>query len=99
MLTLFFHDGPVLNYEHAKQSDTKLFARFFWEMLARGVYLPCSQFEAAFVSAAHYRGGYRPHDHGSQPSAGCHRSIARFACVTRTALKKSRRDRGPVTTW
>ena len=53
MLTLFFHDGPVSNYEDAKQSDTRLFARFFWEMLARGVYLPCSQFEAAFVSAAH----------------------------------------------
>jgi glutamate-1-semialdehyde 2,1-aminomutase len=53
MLTLFFHDGPVFDYEGAKQSDTKLFARFFWEMLARGVYLPCSQFEAAFVSAAH----------------------------------------------
>jgi glutamate-1-semialdehyde 2,1-aminomutase len=53
MLTLFFHDGPVYNYEEAKASDTRLFARFFWEMLARGVYLPCSQFEAAFVSAAH----------------------------------------------
>ncbi len=53
MLTLFFHDGPVHNYEQARQSDTKLFARFFWEMLARGVYLPCSQFEAAFVSASH----------------------------------------------
>ena len=53
MLTLFFHDGPVLDYDDARQSDTKLFARFFWEMLARGVYLPCSQFEAAFVSAAH----------------------------------------------
>jgi len=53
MLTLFFHDGPVHNYEDAKQSDTRLFARFFWEMLARGVYLPCSQFETAFVSAAH----------------------------------------------
>ncbi|WP_165226471.1 glutamate-1-semialdehyde 2,1-aminomutase [Aquisphaera insulae] len=53
MLTLFFHDGPVHDYEDAKRSDTKLFARFFWEMLARGVYLPCSQFEAAFVSAAH----------------------------------------------
>ena len=53
MLTLFFHDGPVLNYDDARRSDTKLFARFFWEMLARGIYLPCSQFEAAFVSAAH----------------------------------------------
>ena len=53
MLTLFFHDGPIHNYEEAKQSNTRLFGRFFWEMLARGVYLPCSQFEAAFVSAAH----------------------------------------------
>ncbi len=53
MLTLFFHDGPVHDYDQARESDTRLFARFFWEMLARGVYLPCSQFEAAFVSAAH----------------------------------------------
>jgi glutamate-1-semialdehyde 2,1-aminomutase len=53
MITLFFHDGPVNDYEDAKLSDTKRFGRFFWEMLARGVYLPCSQFEAAFVSAAH----------------------------------------------
>jgi glutamate-1-semialdehyde 2,1-aminomutase len=53
MLTLFFHDGPVRDYRDALRSDTRLFARFFWEMLARGVYLPCSQFEAAFVSAAH----------------------------------------------
>jgi glutamate-1-semialdehyde 2,1-aminomutase len=53
MLTLFFHDGPVRNYDDARQSDTRLFGRYFWEMLARGVYLPCSQFEALFVSAAH----------------------------------------------
>ena len=53
MLTLFFQDGPVWNYTDAKRSDTAMFGRFFWEMLARGVYLPCSQFEAAFVSAAH----------------------------------------------
>lgn len=53
MLTLFFHDGPVWDYDDARRSDTALFGRFFWEMLARGVYLPCSQFEAAFVSSAH----------------------------------------------
>jgi glutamate-1-semialdehyde 2,1-aminomutase len=53
MVTLFFHDGPVRDYDDAKRSDTRLFGRFFWEMLSRGVYLPCSQFEAAFVSAAH----------------------------------------------
>ncbi len=55
MLTLFFHDGPVVDYESALASDTALFARYFWEMLARGIYLPCSQFEAAFVSTAHTR--------------------------------------------
>jgi len=53
MLTLFFHDGPVWDFDDARRSDTALFGRFFWEMLARGVYLPCSQFEAAFVSSVH----------------------------------------------
>jgi glutamate-1-semialdehyde 2,1-aminomutase len=53
MLTLFFRDGPVHDYDDALRSNTRRFARFFWEMLVRGVYLPCSQFEAAFVSAAH----------------------------------------------
>jgi len=53
MLTLFFNPDPVHNYEDAKRSDTARFAQFFWEMLARGVYLPCSQFEAMFVSTAH----------------------------------------------
>jgi len=55
MLTLFFTPDPVHDYEDAKRSDAAFFGRFFWEMLARGVYLPCSQFEAAFVSAAHTR--------------------------------------------
>jgi glutamate-1-semialdehyde 2,1-aminomutase len=53
MLTLFFTDRPVTNYNDAKTCDTTRFGRFFWAMLDRGVYLPCSQFEAAFVSAAH----------------------------------------------
>jgi glutamate-1-semialdehyde 2,1-aminomutase len=53
MLTLFFTGEPVNNYEDAKRSDTARFGRFFWELLARGVYFPCSQFEALFVSAAH----------------------------------------------
>ena len=51
MFTLFFNAAPVSNYTDAKRSDTKRFAKFFWAMLDRGVYLPCSQFEAAFVSA------------------------------------------------
>jgi glutamate-1-semialdehyde 2,1-aminomutase len=53
MWTLFFHEQPVTDYREALKSDTKRFAKFFWAMLERGVYLPCSQFEAAFVSTAH----------------------------------------------
>jgi glutamate-1-semialdehyde 2,1-aminomutase len=53
MWTLFFTANPVTDYDTAKQSDTARFARFFWAMMDRGVYLPCSQFEAAFLSAAH----------------------------------------------
>ena len=53
MWTLFFAPGPVTDYDTARRSDTARFARFFWAMLDRGVYLPCSQFEAAFLSAAH----------------------------------------------
>jgi glutamate-1-semialdehyde 2,1-aminomutase len=53
MWTLFFNAEPVTDYDTAKKSDTVLFGRFFWAMMDRGVYLPCSQFEAAFLSAAH----------------------------------------------
>lgn len=53
MLTLFFNDGPVHNLEEAKRSDTERFGRFFHAMLEQGVYWPPSQFEAAFISAAH----------------------------------------------
>ncbi len=53
MWTLFFADGPVTDYDSAKRSDTARFARFFWAMMERGIYLPCSQFEAAFNSVLH----------------------------------------------
>lgn len=53
MWTLFFNGEPVRDYDMARNSDTARFARFFWAMLDRGVYLPCSQFEAAFLSAVH----------------------------------------------
>jgi glutamate-1-semialdehyde 2,1-aminomutase len=53
LLTLFFSEQPVRNYEDAKKSDTRKFAGFFQQMLARGVFLPPSQYEALFVSAAH----------------------------------------------
>ena len=50
---LFFSSDPVTDYDSARRSDTNRFARFFWAMMDRGIYLPCSQFEAAFVSAVH----------------------------------------------
>jgi glutamate-1-semialdehyde 2,1-aminomutase len=53
MFTCFFTSEPVTDYESAKKSDTARFANFFRAMLERGVYLAPSQFEAAFVSAAH----------------------------------------------
>jgi glutamate-1-semialdehyde 2,1-aminomutase len=53
MMTLFFAAEPVTDWPSASRCDTKAFARYFWSMLERGVYLPCSQFEALFVSTAH----------------------------------------------
>lgn len=53
MLTLFFHNEPVLSWDDAAKCDTARYGKFFWEMIERGVYLPCSQYEALFVSAAH----------------------------------------------
>jgi glutamate-1-semialdehyde 2,1-aminomutase len=51
--TVFFTAEPVRNYANAKRSDTRRYARFFREMLDRGIFFAPSQFEAAFVSAAH----------------------------------------------
>jgi glutamate-1-semialdehyde 2,1-aminomutase len=53
MFTFFFTDGPVTDWESAKRSDTARFGRFFRAMLDRGIYLAPSQFESAFLSAAH----------------------------------------------
>jgi len=53
MWTLFFNADPVVDYETAKKSDAARFGRFFWAMLDRGIYLPCSQFEAAFLMKVH----------------------------------------------
>jgi glutamate-1-semialdehyde 2,1-aminomutase len=53
LATIFFAPGPIRNYADAKRSDTKRYARFFREMLARGIFLAPSQFEAAFLSDAH----------------------------------------------
>jgi glutamate-1-semialdehyde 2,1-aminomutase len=53
MFTIFFRSGVVRNYEDAKGSDTARFGRFFHHLLDHGVYFPPSQYEAAFLSAAH----------------------------------------------
>jgi glutamate-1-semialdehyde 2,1-aminomutase len=53
LLTPFFTDRPVRDYASAVSANTDRYAAFFRGMLARGVYLPPSQFEAWFLSAAH----------------------------------------------
>jgi glutamate-1-semialdehyde 2,1-aminomutase len=53
MFTWFFQDGPVFDWDSAAKSDTKAFPRFHRGMLEKGVYLPPSQYEAMFLSAAH----------------------------------------------
>ncbi len=53
MFTWFFCPGPVTDWDSAAQADTAAFGRFHRAMLERGIYLPPSQFEAAFLSAAH----------------------------------------------
>ncbi len=53
MFGLFFHPGPVRNFDDARKARTDRFARFFSDMLERGIYLAPSAFEAGFVSLAH----------------------------------------------
>jgi len=53
LLTTFFTPSTVVDWNTAKQSDTKRYGRFFHAMLDQGVYLAPSQFEAAFLSTAH----------------------------------------------
>jgi glutamate-1-semialdehyde 2,1-aminomutase len=59
MFTWFFTGAPVTDFASAAQSDTTAFARFHRAMLEQGVWLPCSQFEAAFMSTAHTMGDIR----------------------------------------
>jgi glutamate-1-semialdehyde 2,1-aminomutase len=53
MFTLFFTGRDVTDFDSAKTCDSGRFNRFFHAMLAQGIYLPASQFEAAFISAVH----------------------------------------------
>ncbi len=53
MLTFFFTTPAPCDWPSASKCDTARFARYFWGLADRGIYMPCSQFEALFVSAAH----------------------------------------------
>jgi glutamate-1-semialdehyde 2,1-aminomutase len=53
MWTWFFAEGPVTNYADAAKSDTAAFGRFHRAMMDSGIWLPPSQYEAAFISTAH----------------------------------------------
>lgn len=53
MFGFFFNERPVNNYDDARRSDGKKFARWHRKMLEKGVYLAPSQFEAGFTSLAH----------------------------------------------
>lgn len=53
MMTLFFNSNPVTDWDCASRCNTEVYGRYFWELIGRGVYMPCSQYEALFVSAAH----------------------------------------------
>jgi glutamate-1-semialdehyde 2,1-aminomutase len=56
MLTMFFTDAEVDNFDNARHSVTAAYAKYFREMLARGVFLAPSQYEAMFVSMTHHDG-------------------------------------------
>ncbi|MFQ5787812.1 MAG: glutamate-1-semialdehyde 2,1-aminomutase [Thermodesulfobacteriota bacterium] len=53
MFTIFFTDSEVIDYSSALKSDTKMYSRFFKNLLNVGIMFPPSQFEAVFVSLAH----------------------------------------------
>jgi glutamate-1-semialdehyde 2,1-aminomutase len=53
MFTWFFTKGPVTDWDSASKSNTEAFGKFFRSMLDSGVYLPPSQYEAAFLGATH----------------------------------------------
>jgi glutamate-1-semialdehyde 2,1-aminomutase len=53
MMTLFFNPDAVHDWDAASRCDTQRFAKYFWGLADRGIYMPCSQYEALFVSSAH----------------------------------------------
>ena len=69
MLTLFFHDGPVHDYDDARRSDTRLFGRFFWEMLARRRVPAVQPVRGRLRLGRPHRRRYRPHRRGRERGA------------------------------
>jgi glutamate-1-semialdehyde 2,1-aminomutase len=55
MMTLFFNDAAVTDWPTADRSDRRRFSEYFWGLIERGIYMPCSQFEALFFSTRHTR--------------------------------------------
>ncbi len=53
MMTLFFNAEPVTDWDTAARCDTERYAEYFWGMIRRGIYPPCSQYETMFLSIAH----------------------------------------------
>jgi glutamate-1-semialdehyde 2,1-aminomutase len=53
MLTFFFAGEDVVDWPTAARSDTAAYAKYFWSLIEQGIYMPCSQFEALFLSTAH----------------------------------------------
>jgi glutamate-1-semialdehyde 2,1-aminomutase len=53
MMRVLFNPNPIVDWPSADRSNRKLFAKYFWGLIQRGVYMPCSQFEALFFSRQH----------------------------------------------
>ncbi len=53
MMTLFFNPDPVTCWDDADRCDRDAFGRYFWALIQKGIYMPCSQFEALFFSRLH----------------------------------------------
>jgi glutamate-1-semialdehyde 2,1-aminomutase len=53
MLTFFFAAEEILDWPAAARCDTAAYAKYFWSLIDRNIYMPCSQFEALFLSTAH----------------------------------------------
>ncbi len=70
MMTLFFNEEPVTDWPSASRSDTARFARYFWGLIERGVYMPCSQFEALVRFGRPHQRRDRGHDRGCRRRVG-----------------------------